>query len=79
VEKFIVPNPPLPTLTFSHKQVQLSSWGQEQLVGGDWLQASYQDTIYISRASAEQLHEIYGQCFLLETGRLNGVGRALAQ
>ena len=34
MEKFIVPNPPLPTLTFSHKQVQLSSLGQEQLVGG---------------------------------------------
>jgi len=36
---------------------------KEQLVGGGRLQTSYQGTIYISRACAEQLHEAYGQCF----------------
>jgi len=38
---------------------------KEQLVGGGRLQTSYQGTIYISRACAEQLHETYGQWFFL--------------
>ena len=68
--------PTSPHSTFFTQTIQWGSLGQEQLVGGGWLQTSYQSTICISGTCAEQLHESYGQCSLLENWRTKRSGQS---